>query len=107
MTCRAPYHSRPTAMHQFIQPAQVPNALLQTTEQRPRTIDPELRLINLAAVTIPFAGFRRPIASPPNAAVERVFAEYSTYPTSQTSRGSNPHWTRATGAILNHLETAL
>ena len=56
MTCRAPYHSRPTAMHQFIQPAQVPNALLQTTEQRPRTIDPELRLINLAAVTIPFAG---------------------------------------------------
>ena len=43
-------------MHQFIQSAPVPDALLQTTEQRPRTIDLKARLINLAAVTIPFAG---------------------------------------------------
>jgi hypothetical protein len=43
-------------MQQFIRPGPVPNAFLQTDGRQPRTIDLKLRLINLAAVTIPFAG---------------------------------------------------
>jgi hypothetical protein len=43
-------------MQQSARPDPIPNASFQTDDRQLRTIDLKLRLINLAAVTIPFAG---------------------------------------------------